>query len=59
MTTDQQNASLGETYSDLVKRLDEGTFRIMFFLSIPNMSKIGILKPPHDLRRKNKLMKVD
>ncbi|XP_021292017.1 serine/threonine-protein phosphatase 4 regulatory subunit 2-B isoform X2 [Herrania umbratica] len=23
MTTDQQNASLGETYSDLVKRLDE------------------------------------
>ena len=24
MTTDEQNSSLGETYLDLVKRLDEG-----------------------------------
>lgn len=29
MTTEQQNASLGETYPELVKRLDEGIFIIM------------------------------
>lgn len=29
MTTEQQNASLGETYLELVKRLDEGILLIM------------------------------
>lgn len=29
MTTEQQNDSLGETYLELVKRLDEGIFLIM------------------------------
>ena len=29
MTSEEQNASLGETYLELVKRLDEGIFRIM------------------------------
>jgi hypothetical protein len=29
MTMEQQNASLGETYLELVKRLDEGIFLIM------------------------------
>ena len=29
MPTEQQNASLGETYPELLKRLDEGIFLIM------------------------------
>lgn len=29
MTSEQQNSSLGETYSELVNRLDEGIFLIM------------------------------
>lgn len=29
MTSEQQNSSLGETYPELVNRLDEGIFLIM------------------------------
>lgn len=35
MAIEQQNASLGETYLELVTRLNEGTFHTMFSFMYP------------------------
>lgn len=40
MTSEQQNDFLGETFTELAKRLDEGIPRSLFFLLILDISLI-------------------